>query len=141
MSKKDSEEALFCKTCGHKVYDVEAHIQTEEHKRNVRKPEFIGRRTMGQCNTADFRYLEHLSSIIARGGEIDTSNLTSTQRMAVLVLRHFQENDVPFNVLLKIREVLIWDMNPGTAFEYKLLDPRDKETRDILRKITMGRRF
>ena len=53
--------------------------------------------------------------------------------MAVTVLNHFQDNDVPFEVLLKVREVLVWDMNPGYAFEYRLLDRRDKETRDVLK--------
>ncbi len=26
----------FCEVCGHGVYNMEKHIQTEDHKRNVR---------------------------------------------------------------------------------------------------------
>jgi len=91
------------------------------------------RRIIGQCNTADFRTLEHLSDLIARGEEVDLTNLTNRQKAAVRVLAHFNLCKVPFKVLLKIKEVLIWDADPGTILEYKLLNPRDRETRDILR--------
>lgn len=46
----------------------------------------MARRIVGQCNTADFRYLEHLSSVIARGDEVDLANLSNKQKMAVRVL-------------------------------------------------------
>jgi len=114
---------------------MEKHVQTEEHRRSIREPKFIGRRIVGQCNTADFRHLEHLADVLAYGGEIDTSNLSNKQKMAVLVLRHFQKSNVPFKVLLKLREIIVWDLNPGIGFEYKLLDPRDKETHDILKNM------
>ncbi len=93
------------------------------------------RHIIGQCNTADFRYLEHLSDVIARGEEIDLTNLSNKQKMAVHVLHHFQEKNVPFKVLLKVKEIVVWDMSPGMAFEYKLLDKRDKETRAVLRNM------
>lgn len=99
----------------------------------------MARRIIGQCNTADFRYLEHLSDLIARGKEVDLTNLSNKQRMAVLVLRHLRANGVPFEVLLKVREVIIWDMGATIGFEYKLLNPRDIETRGILRSMTAKR--
>lgn len=141
MSKKHVKTAPFCKTCNHTVYVMKTHVLTEEHLRNARKTGVIGKHVIGQCNTADFRYLEHLSTIIARGEEVDLSNLSNKQKMAVLVLKHFNDNEVSFNVLLKIREVIIWDLNPGKAFEYKLLDPRDKEIRSVLRSMTAGGRY
>lgn len=95
------------------------------------------RRVIGQCNIADFRHLEHLSDIMARGEEVDLTNLTNRQKMAVRVLHHFNQCNVSFEVLLKIKEVLIWDMGDGgAAFEYKLLHPGDSETLKILREMS-----
>ena len=135
MLKKSAVPEAFCKTCGHAVYNMETHVQTEEHKRSARKTKIVGRHIIGQCNTADFRLLEHLSDMMSRGKEVDLTNLSNKQKMAVHVLHHFQKNDIPFEVLLKIREVIIWSMNSGIAYEYKLLDPRDKETRNILKSM------
>ena len=91
-------------------------------------------RIIGQCSTADFKYLEHLSDILSRGGEIDTTNLTNRQKIAVRVLLHFQKCNVEFSVLLKIREVLVWESEgKGIFLEYKLINPNDTETRKILR--------
>lgn len=93
-------------------------------------------RIIGQCSLTDFRYLEHLSGIIARGEEVDLTNLTNNQKMAVKVLHHFNECGIPFKILLKIREVLIWGMdNKETAFEYKILQKGDRETLGILRSM------
>ncbi len=94
----------------------------------------MSRRIIGQCNTADFRHLEHLSSLMCRGDEIDLDYLTNRQKAAVQVLHHFQLCGVPFKVLLRIREVLVWEMpDKGLAFEYKLLTPGDTETALILK--------
>ena len=93
----------------------------------------MGRRIMGQCNTADFKDLEHLSTLMHRGEEVDLTNLSSRQKAAVMVLHHFQSCSVPFEVALKIREVLVWEMpDKGLAFEYKLLDPADTATQKVL---------
>lgn len=87
----------------------------------------MSRRIVGQCNTSDFMYLEHLSDAMSRGIEPDLTNLTNRQKIAVLVLRHFQQCGVDFKVLLKIKEVLAWEYdNKKIAFEYKLLDLKDK---------------
>ncbi len=96
----------------------------------------MARRIVGQCSTSDFKYLEHLADVLRDGGEIDTTNLTNRQIVAVRVLRQFQSCGVEFSVLLKIREVLVWQLDEGGyAFEYKLIDPRDADTRDILRSM------
>ncbi len=92
------------------------------------------RRIVGQCSTSDFKYLEHLADVLRDGGEIDTANLTKKQVMAVQVLHHFHNCGVKLSVLLKIREVLVWQLDGGGyAFEYKLINPRDVDTRNILR--------
>ena len=102
----------------------------------------MARRIIGQCNTSDFKELEHLSVVMHRGEKVDLTNLSNRQKAAVQVLRHFQLNDVPFKVALKLREVLIWEMpDKGLAFEYKLLKPGDAQTREVLqtmapRKVT-----
>ncbi len=94
----------------------------------------MARRIVGQCSTSDFKYLEHLADVLEDGGEIDTTNLTNKQKVAVRVLHYFMECNVKASVLFKIREVLIWQYDGGGyAFEYKLIDPRDADTRSILR--------
>jgi len=94
------------------------------------------RRIVGQCSTSDFKYLEHLADVLRDGGEVDTANLTNRQKMAVRVLKHFMDCNVKYSVMLKIREVLVWQLYEGKyAFEYKLIDPRDTETRNILRRM------
>ena len=93
----------------------------------------MSRRIIGQCNTTNFKELAHLSTLMHRGEEVDLTNLGNRQKAAVTVLRHFQLCGVSFDVLLKLREVLVWEMpDKGLAFEYKLLDSRDSKTRGIL---------
>ena len=97
----------------------------------------MSRRIIGQCNTADFKAIEHLSTLMHRGEEVDLTNLSNRQKAAVAVLHHFQGCMVPFKVALKLREVLIWEMpDKGLAFEYKLLDPGDSDTRKLLLYMT-----
>jgi len=92
------------------------------------------RRIIGQCNTSDFVTLSHLSGLMKRGEEVDLTNLTNRQKVAVRVLHHFLKHDIPLKALAKIREVLVWDMGDGgAAFEYKLINPRDMETEKLLR--------
>lgn len=91
------------------------------------------RRIVGQCNTVDFRHLEHLADAMARGIDPDLTNLTKRQQLAVGVLGYFQRCDIKFDVLLKVKEVLCWDLGAGqNAYEFKLIDPKDQETRNIL---------
>ncbi len=94
------------------------------------------RKIIAQCNTADFKYLEHLTDKLGHGESIhqDCANFTLKQKMAVTVLHHFQDCGVPFKWLLKLREVLIWE-NPDKTllFEYRLLDPHDDATKLVLR--------
>ncbi len=97
----------------------------------------MGRRIIGQCNTTDFKALEHLSTLMHRGEEVNLTNLSNRQKAAVTLLHHFQLCGVPFEVALKIREVLMWEMpDKGLAFEYKLLDPGDDKTRTVLQTMT-----
>lgn len=92
------------------------------------------RRIVGQCNTSDFVTLAHLSGLMERGEEVDLTNLTNRQKVAVRVLEHFMNHNIPLKTLSKLREVLLWDMGDGEAgLEYKLIDPGDYETLTILR--------
>lgn len=91
------------------------------------------RRIIGQCNTTDFKDIEHLSITVSRGEAVDLTTLSKRQSAALNVVRHFQICGVPFEVLLKIREVLVWEMpDKGLAFEYKLLNRYDQNTLNIL---------
>ena len=94
------------------------------------------RRIVGQCGVVDFKHLEHLAGWVREGKDIDLSTLTKNQQNAILILYHFQECGVSFDVLLKVREVLIWQYEGGGyAFEYKLFDPRDRDTGMVLRSM------
>jgi len=94
----------------------------------------MSRRIIGQCNAADFANLQVLITAAGRGDEFSIPPLVKgKQKAAVMVLHHFQTCGVSFDILLKLREVLVWEMpDKGLAFEYKLLDPRDKATWFIL---------
>lgn len=93
----------------------------------------MSRKIIGQCNSADFKDLERLSEIMKHGELVNLDNLTNRQRVAVDVLHHFQLCGVTFDVALKLKEVLEWEMpDKGLAFEYKLMDPRDGATHLIL---------
>lgn len=94
----------------------------------------MARKIIGQCSTADFRDLEHLVTLPAMDIEAYVHNLNSRQQAALKVLNYFQLCGIPFEVLLKLKEVLIWEMpDHGLSFEYKLLDARDIKTQNILR--------
>ena len=97
----------------------------------------MSRRIIGQCFTLDFKYIEHLALSVSQGEELDLEHLTKRQQVALKVLYHFQLCGVAFDVLLKIREVLMWEMpDKGLAFEYKLLDPHDNKTREIIQTMS-----
>lgn len=92
------------------------------------------RHMYGQCNTSDFRQLDHLAEWLARGEEVDFTNLTKRQMAAVIVLKHFQERGENIELCLKLKEVLVYEEEDGkVSLEFKLLDPKDTTTRDKLR--------
>lgn len=94
----------------------------------------MSRRIIGQCHKSDFIDLAHISDLMHRGEEVDLTNLTNRQKVAVRVLDHFNKHNIPLKLLSKIREVLVWDMGDGSAaFEYKLIDRGDIETELALR--------
>ena len=95
----------------------------------------MSRRIIGQCNTSDFKDIEKLASLVRYGGESPTMN-NRRQGAAVMVLRHFQLCGVSFDIALKLKEVLVWEMpNKSLAFEYKLLNPQDLNTLNILQAL------
>jgi len=92
-------------------------------------------RIIGQCHKSDFVDLAHISDLLERGEEVDLTNLTNKQKVAVRVIDHFMKHDIPFKILAKIKEILVWEMEDGgAAFEYKMMDPRDIETARLLRQ-------
>lgn len=94
----------------------------------------MSRRIIGQCHKSDFVDLAHISDLLERGEEVDLSNLTNKQKVAIRVLDHFLRHNIPLTTLAKIKEVLVWEMDDGgCGFQYKLLDPGDDETRAVLR--------
>lgn len=94
----------------------------------------MSRRIIGQCGLADFKDIEHTADLVRGGQDVrQETALSGRQKATVLVVHHFQSCGVPFGVLMKIREVLVWEMpDKGLAFEYKLLDRLDSKTDSIL---------
>jgi hypothetical protein len=88
------------------------------------------RRIIGQCSVSDFKNIENLAvSQDVTSLEANVARLSKRQNMAVRVIYHFQQCGVPYKILLKVREVLVWEMpGQGLAFEYKLIDPHDEKT-------------
>lgn len=96
----------------------------------------MARRIIGQCNTSDFKDLEHLVTLAKMGESIYPHNMTGRQKAAVLVVNHFQACGMDFLTLYRVKEVLVWEMpDKGLAFEYKLLNPYDGETMRKLREM------
>jgi hypothetical protein len=96
------------------------------------KPRKEQRRIIGQCNTADFRELARHAHLMSIGQDPGDADLSKTQKTAFMVLRHLFSCGVTFEVALRLREVLVWKLSDGTAFEYKLLHPGDTITLGIL---------
>ena len=94
----------------------------------------MSRRIIGQCGLCDFKDIIRTLDMVRVGQDVrQEANLTGRQKATVLVVHHFQACGVPFSVLMKLREVLVWEMpDKGLAFEYKLLDLKDSKTASIL---------
>jgi hypothetical protein len=92
------------------------------------------RRIIGQCRRSDFEDLIHIGDLMEKGQPVHLSNLTNREKVAVRVIHHFQQRNISVKVLAKIREILIWDMGNGNiGFEFKLMNPYDIKTRELLR--------
>lgn len=100
------------------------------------------RRIIGQCSIADFRLIERLTGIASTGQQLDLQ-LTRSQSIALGIVRHFREHNLSFDVCLKLKEVLVWkdDRSPEgeVQFEFKLLDPHDRETRVLIQAALRSR--
>jgi hypothetical protein len=95
------------------------------------------RRIVGQVNLVDFKDLDELALHVDTTGKnafMLPRELTKKEKNALRVANWFMRCGVSTRVLQKIKEVLIWEETPGgrILFEYKLLDPKDKETAQII---------
>jgi len=66
-------------------------------------------RIIGQCNTADFKGIEHLAWTLEKPEIFDPSTLSRKQKLALLVMAVFQEIGIKPKETYKIREILFWD--------------------------------
>lgn len=95
------------------------------------------RHIIGQCNVADFVELQKQARSLSTEEVIANVQTSKKQKVVLLVVNHFQLCGVPFKQLLKIKEVLVWEMDDKSlAFEYKLLDPKDMATANVLRTMS-----
>lgn len=66
-------------------------------------------RIIGQCNTADFKSIEHLALTLKNPEMLDLSTLSRKQKLAILVMAVFKEAGIKVKDAYKIREFLFWD--------------------------------
>lgn len=76
-------------------------------------------RIIGQCNTADFKSIEHLALTLTDSEMLDVSTLNRKQRLALLVMVAFREVGIKPQETYKVREVLFWD---DSHIEFRFLD-------------------
>lgn len=82
-------------------------------------------RIIGQCNKADFRYIEHLVLALKDPEMLDFSTLSRKQKLALVVIAAFKEAGIEFQEYYKIKEILFWD---DGHVEFKFLNvPGAKE--------------
>jgi hypothetical protein len=102
----------------------------------------MSRRIIGQCSITDFKSLDELALKVDSSGKTPIMlprELTKKETLALGVAAYFIDCGVSTRVLQKIKEVLIWEQDdplfPGKKnlqYEFKLLDPKDRETALIL---------
>jgi len=97
----------------------------------------MSRRIIGQVHITDFKSLDELAIHVDTTGKTPfmlPRELTKKEKIALRVAAWFIKCGVSTRVLQKIKEVLIWEETPGGGilFEYKLLDPKDIETAQII---------
>jgi len=66
-------------------------------------------RIIGQCNTADFKGIEHLALALEDPEMLDIGALSRKQKLALLVMAAFKESGIKPKETYKIREILFWD--------------------------------
>ena len=76
-------------------------------------------RIIGQCNTADFKSIEHLALALKNPEMLDLGTLSGKQKLALVIIATFKEAGIKFQETYKIREILFWD--DGHA-EFKFLN-------------------
>lgn len=79
-------------------------------------------RIRSQCNTADFKDIEHLASTYNNPEMLDPSTLKKKQKLALAVVFAFTKAGLSFRDIYTIKEILFWDdgrweyrFHPGLA--------------------------
>jgi hypothetical protein len=95
------------------------------------------RHIIGQCSISDFVELQKQALSLNTEEVVANIQASNKQKVVYMVVHHFQLCGIPFKRLLKLKQVLVWEMDDKSlAFEYKLLDPKDTETLRILRTMS-----
>ena len=87
-------------------------------------------RIIGQCNTTDFKSIEHLAPTLKNPEMLDPGTLSRKQKLALVVIAAFKEADIKFQETYKIREILFWD---DGHVEFKL--PNVPGAKELMRKL------
>ena len=74
------------------------------------------RKIRSQCNTADFKDIEHLASAYNTPEMLDPSTLKNKQKLALAAVFAFTKAGLSFRDIYTIKEILFWD--DGT-WEYR----------------------
>jgi hypothetical protein len=96
-------------------------------------------RIICQCNTADFRSIEHLALALKDPAMIDQSTLKRKEKLALLVMASAIDAGIAFNDLFKVKEILFWD---NGRLDWKFLNvPGAKELKMKLEEPQTWRAF
>jgi len=88
-------------------------------------------RIIGQCNTGDFKGIEHLALALKDPEMLDIGTLSRKQKLALLVMAAFKESGIKPTETYKIREILFWD---DGYIEFKFLNVPD--ARELIMKLS-----
>lgn len=64
---------------------------------------------IGQCNTADFKSIEHLALALEDPAMLDLNTLTGKQILAFFILAAALKAGIKFQELLMVKVILFWD--------------------------------
>lgn len=100
-----------------------------------------GYRIVGQCNMADFAFIDHLVGSVTKAEDIDTSTLKHKQQLAILFASETHKKGIGWGFVREVvTEVLFWGDNDKIRdIEIRLThDPKKMKKATEFRRLWYG---
>lgn len=95
-------------------------------------------RIIGQCNMADFAFIDHLVGSVTKAEDIDTSSLKHKQQLAILFASETHKKGIGWGFVREVvTEVLYW----GYRDKIRNIEIRLTHDPKKIRKVTEFRRL